>query len=200
MNQIRPRGFTLIELLVALMILTIISVAGYSGLNSVLQTRERVAEETRKWQHLAFFFSRFELDIAQTVHRPVRDTGGNQLSEWVGHSVVVGDNDAELTFTRAGMNDQGIEFLSPQRIAYRYERGSIVMLRWSALDQAPNTIPTRNALLEGVSEFKLRYLDRNNLWQESWPPAGAISGTPTAVEVKLKLKSGEQISRIFALQ
>jgi len=52
----RQRGFTLIELLVALVILSLIATAGYRGLNAVLQTRERVAEETRKWQHLAFFF------------------------------------------------------------------------------------------------------------------------------------------------
>jgi general secretion pathway protein J len=194
------KGFTLIELLVALVILTFISVAGYRGLNAVLQTRERVSEETRKWQHLAFFFSRLELDIAQTVHRPVRDSTGNISPEWVGHNIPVGDNDAELTFTRAGMSDQGSEMLPPQRIAYRLERGAIVMLHWPALDQAPNTNPTRNTLLEGVREFKLRYLDSNNNWQELWPPSTGIAGTPTAVEINITLARGEQISRIFALQ
>ena len=200
MNSTGNEGFTLIELLVALMILTLISVAGYSGLNAVLKTREHVAEETRKWQHLAFFFSRFELDVAQAVHRPVRDINGNTLPEWVGHNVLVGDNDAELTFSRAGMNDQSLDMMAPQRIAYRFERGTIVMLRWPALDQAPNSNPTRNTLLEGVSDFKLRYLDSNNNWQELWPPSTGIAGTPTAVEINITLASGEQISRIFALQ
>ncbi len=200
MTFIRQSGFTLIELLVALMILTFISVAGYRGLNVVLETREHIAAETRKWQHLAFFFSRLESDIAQTVHRPVRVSTGNISPEWVGHKVLVGENDAEMTFTRAGMNDQGIEMLPPQRIAYRFERGQILMLHWSALDQGPNAIPTRNILLEGVSEFKLRYLDTSNNWQDIWPPAGMNAGTPTGVEIKLKLDSGEQVSRIFALQ
>jgi general secretion pathway protein J len=200
MKQNINGGFTLIELLVALMILTFISVAGYSGLNAVLQTRERVAEETRKWQHLAFFFSRLDLDIAQAVHRPVRESTGRTSPEWVGHNVLAGENDAELTFTRAGMNDQGSEMLAPQRIAYRFERGAIVMLRWPALDQAPNTNPTRNTLFEGVREFKLRYLDNSNSWQEQWPPSSAIAGTPMAVELNLTLTSGEKISRIFAVQ
>lgn len=200
MNRIHTHGFTLIELLVALMILTFISVAGYSGLNAVLQTREHVADETRKWQHLAFFFSRLELDIAQAVHRPIRDPSGNISPEWIGHNVVVGDNDAELSFTRAGMNDQGIEMLPPQRIAYRFERGAIVMLRWPTLDQAPATNPTRNTLLEGVSLFKLRYLDSNNIWQEIWTPSTATLVTPSALELNITLNSGEQISRIFALQ
>ena len=200
MNGTVNKGFTLIELLVALMILTFISVAGYSGLNAVLQTRERVAEETRKWQHLAFFFSRFELDVAQAVHRPVRDINGNTLPEWVGHNVLVGDNDADLTFSRAGMNDQSLDMMAPQRIAYRFERGAIVMLRWPALDQAPNSNPTRNTLLEGISDFKLRYLDSNNIWQLVWPVSTSIAATPAAVEVSLTLNSGEQITRIFALQ
>ncbi len=196
----KHKGFTLVELLVALMILTFISVAGYRGLNAVLQTRERVAAETRKWQHLAFFFSRMELDIAQAVHCPVREATGDLAPEWVGHAVLVGENDAELTFTRAGISDQGAEMLSPQRIAYRFERGEIVMLRWPVLDQELHSKPVRYVLLEGVREFKLRYLDNNNNWQELWPPAGTTSGTPFAVEMNLTLASGEKISRIFALQ
>jgi general secretion pathway protein J len=200
MTRMNNKGFTLIELLVALVILTLISVAGYRGLNAVLQTRERVAAETRKWQHLAFFFSRVELDIAQTVHRHVRDPSSNNSPEWIGHNVLVGDNDAELTFTRAGLNDQGFEMLPPQRIAYHLEKNSIVMLLWPALDQAPNTSPSRNTLLEGVNEFKLRYLDKDNNWQEVWPPSAAVTLTPSAVEMSLTLNTGEKISRIFALQ
>ncbi len=193
-------GLTLIELLVALVILTFISVAGYRGLNAVLQTRERVAQETRKWQHLAFFFSRMELDIAQAVHRPVRESAVSLSPEWIGHNITVGENDAELTFTRAGISDQGFEMLPPQRIAYRLDHGMIVMLRWPALDQGPRTTPIRYPLLEGVREFKLRYLDGSNNWQGQWPLASTTSGMPSAVEMNLTLTSGEKITRIFALQ
>lgn len=200
MKHFNHQGFTLIELLVALVILTFISVAGYSGLNAVLQTRERVAEETRKWQHLAYFFSRLELDVSQAVHRPVRTSTGSTSPEWVGHNVVAGENDAELTFTRAGLSNQGNEMLPPQRIAFRLEGGAIVMLHWPALDQVPSINPARSTLLEGIREFKLRYLDISNNWQEIWPPPGAIAGTPSAVEINITLASGENVSRIFALQ
>lgn len=196
----RDSGFTLIELLVALVILSMISVAGYRGLNSVLLTRERIAEETRKWQHLAFFFSRMESDIAQVVHRSVRSVSGDLQPEWVGHNVLLGENDAELTFTRAGISDQGTEMLAPQRIAYRFERGAVVMLRWPSLDQAPNSQAIRYTVLEGVREFKLRYLDRNNIWQETWPAPGTDTATPYAVELNLTLGGGEKIIRDFALQ
>ncbi len=194
------RGFTLVELLVSLVILALLSIAGYRSLDAVLQSRERVAAETHKWQHLAFFFSRLDQDIAQAVHRSIRDSNGQFQPEWVGHSIVVGEDDAELTFTRAGMTDQGFTLRSPQRIAYRLEQDKIVLLRWQALDQAPSIRPLRYTLLEGVSDFKLRYLDINGNWQMQWPVAVGMPGLPEAVEVTLTLSNGDKFIRIFALQ
>lgn len=196
----KSRGFTLIELLIALVILALISLAAYRGLDAVLQTRTQLAAETRKWQHLALFFARLEQDIAQAVHRSVRDEGGVAQAEWLGHAVVVGDNDAALIFTRAGIADASSAQLAPQRIGYRLEHGAIVQLHWPALDQPQRANPTRNTVLEGVSEFKLRYLSRDGLWLAQWPPANTLGLLPNAAEVELTLNSGEKISRVFALQ
>jgi general secretion pathway protein J len=201
---INPRscqqGFTLIELLVSLVILALLSVAGYRSLDAVIQTRARVAAETHKWQHLSFFFSRLDQDIAQAVHRSIRDQGGVVRPEWAGHAVVVGDDDAELTFTRAGMTDQGLAMLSPQRIGYRLEQGNIVLLRWPSLDLAVLAKPVRYTLLEGVREFKWRYIDNTGNWQTQWPPTDTMTGLPQAAELTLTLISGEKFTRIFALQ
>jgi len=194
------RGFTLIELLVSLVILALLSVAAYRSLDAVLQSRERVAAETRKWQHLTFFFTRLDQDIAQAVHRRVRDAGGLSQAEWLGHAVVVGEDDAELTFSRAGIQDQGLAMQAPQRIAYRFEQGNIVLLRWQMPDQAERMRPVRYTLLQGVREFKLRYLDRLGNWQAQWPTSDSTAGLPQAAEVSLTLVGGEKLSRIFALQ
>ena len=197
----KPCGFTLIELLVALVILTLLSVAGYRGLDAVLQARERVSAETRKWQHLSFFFARMNQDIAQAVQRPVRDEDGTVVrAAWVGNAVTVGENDAELIFTRAGIPDQGAALQAPQRIAYRLEQGAIVMLRWPSLDQQPRVKPVRYPVLEGVREFKLRYLDRDGVWQLQWQYPTDLTRLPVATEVTLTLVSGEVITRVFALQ
>lgn len=197
----KQRGFTLIELLVALVILTLLSVAGYRGLDAVMQTRERVAVETRKWQHLAFFFSRLSQDISQAVQRPVRDEDGVIVrAAWVGNAVTVGENDAELIFTRAGIPDQGAALQAPQRIGYRLEQGAIVMLRWPALDQSPRVKPVRYPVLEGVREFSLRYLDRDGIWQQQWQYPTDLIKLPVAAEVTLTLVGGEIIVRLFALQ
>lgn len=195
----QQRGFTLIELLVSLVILALLSVAAYRSLDAVSKTRERVAAETRKWQHLELFFLRLDQDIAQAVHRSIRDSTGQIQAEWVGHTVVTGSNDAELTFTRAGMPDQGIAMQSPQRIAYRLEHGSIVLLHWQTLDQPAGANPVRYTLLEGVREIRWRYLDSNNNWQMQWPMPGN-NNLPQAAEVTLTLVSGDKLTRIFALQ
>lgn len=196
----RTRGFTLIELLVALVILTLLSVAGYRGLNAVLQTRERIAAETHKWQHLAFFFSRLEQDVAQVVHRPIRDQGGLTQPELIGRAVVVAEDEATVAFTRAGIPDQGAEMLPPQRIGYRLQQGSIMLLRWPFLDQAARAEPIRYPLLDGVREFHLRYLDGNGNWSELWPIAGQTGTLPMALEAEVTLSGGETVVRVFALQ
>lgn len=198
----KQRGFTLIELLVALVILTLLSVAGYRGLDAVLQARERVAAETRKWQHLSFFFARMNQDLAQVVQRPVRDEDGViYRAAFVGNAVTVGENDAELIFTRAGTySPQGLALQAPQRIGYRLEQGAIVMLRWPSLDQAPRVKPVRYTVLEGVREFKLRYLDVSRIWQLQWLFPYNPPQIPQAVEVTLTLVGGEVITRVFALK
>lgn len=196
----RSRGFTLIELLVALVIMVLLSVAGYRGLDAVLQTREHIAQETRKWQHLAFFFSRIEQDVAQAIHRPVRDQGGLAQPEWIGRAVVVADDEAELVFTRAGIPGESEKMLAPQRIGYRLQQGAIILLRWPFPDQAPRAEPIRYPLLEGVREFRLRHLDANGIWLDQWPSGGQAGSMPMALEVAVTLASGDKIVRVFALQ
>lgn len=193
-------GFTLVEMLVALIILSLLSIAGYRGLDAMIQTRGHIAAETRHWQHLSLFFARMEQDISQVVHRPIRDSEGNVKEAWIGHATTVGDEDAELTFTRSGTPGQGSSQLAPQRIAYRFEHNTIVLLHWKSLDRAPNSVAVRYPVLEGVRDFKLRYMDSVGAWYPQWPTSNNGLELPAATEVSVTLASGEVITRIFALQ
>lgn len=194
------RGFTLIEMLVALLILALLAIAGYRGLNAVLDARTAVSQETRKWQQLMFFFSRMDQDIAQALPRPVRNTGGVTEPEFIGHQTLIGANDAQLAFTRAGFADAGAAQLAPQRIGYRLDGNTILLLRWPALDQPVRPAPRRYPLLKGVRAFDLRYLTTAGVWLKQWPPPGQNSGMPSAVEVSLTLADGKTITRVFARQ
>lgn len=200
MRYSRSRGFTLIELLVALVVLAIMSVAGFRGLNAVLDARKTVAQETRKWQNLMFLFSRMEQDIALAVRRPVRDQNGVSQPEWIGHKVPVSADDAQLILTRAGSTDEQSLQVGPQRIGYRLDRGTIYLLRWMVLDQPMHAEPRRYPLLEGVNDLSFRYLATDGRWNEQWPRPPQKGGIPVAVEVKLTLVGGQIITRLFVSQ
>lgn len=187
------RGFTLIELLVALGIFAMMSVVAYQGLDSILATRERLAQENRKWQELAVFYVRFERDLASAVNRPIRIEGS------VAAPALEGNRGDEVTiaFTRAGYAGYQGSLADTQRLGYRLRNHAVEQVVWPVLDRALDSEPAYSRAVTRVSEFELRYLDENGGWQLSWPVAGQT--LPLAVELKIVLDSGEKVTRIFAL-
>lgn len=202
-NQRRRRkaicGFTLVELMVALIILSLLSIASYRSLDSVLSTQQHVARETRKWQRLSLFWGSFRQDVAQAVDRPVTNASGMPEPAWLGRTSVA-SVEPLLVFTRAGNSQPGAMLSEPVRIGFLLADEVVYLLRWSALEAAPQTAPVRYPLLDGVREFQLRYLARSGAWADQWPVPGQSSGLPSGIEVALTLVSGEKITRVFALQ
>lgn len=192
------RGFTLIEVLVAITIFAIMSVVGYRGLNGILQVRERVTLESRKWRELALFFARVEGDLTAVIDRPVRDNGDLLLPALIGKELTVGQEDALVEFTRTGLPGQSDRLADLQRFGYRLRDGAVEQVVWSVLDRAPRTHPDSFVVLQEVVELRLRYLNEQNVWQSAWPSPGQ-AGKPRAIEMTVALKSGEKVVRMFAL-
>ncbi|MDO4681429.1 MAG: prepilin-type N-terminal cleavage/methylation domain-containing protein [Lautropia sp.] len=69
----RPAGFTLIELLVAVGLLAILAVLSWRGLDSVLQSRDRLVHESNELRSLTLALAQLEEDLLQTW--PVRSMG-----------------------------------------------------------------------------------------------------------------------------
>ena len=195
----RLLGFTLVELLVALAIFSVMSVMAYRGLNSALDTRDHLMQDNRKWRELAVFFTQMKEGMSNVVNRPVRDNGDLLAPAFLGKSAWVGEDDAQLTFTRMGFSGQQSSLGDLQRFAYRLRENKIEQLVWPVLDQAPHTRPAVNQALSNVATFVVRYMDQKGLWQENWPVAGQNEALPRAIEVKIGLQSGEQVTRIFTL-
>ena len=194
----KARGFTLVELLVAIAIFAIMSVVAYRGLNGILQARERVTLESRKWRELALFFARVEGDLTAVIDRPIRDDGDLILPSFVGKEHTSSQDDAQVEFTRTGLPGQSDKLADLQRFGYRLRDGGIEQVVWPVLDRAPRSHPESFAILQEVAELRLRYLDGNNAWQNIWPTPEQ-AGLPRAVEMTVVLKSGEKVMRIFAL-
>jgi general secretion pathway protein J len=194
------RGFTLVELLVALFVFSLLAMAGYRGLNAILQTRAHLDQETRKYEALSRFFARLDGEVAQAILRPVRVAGGAEQAAFVGFPPEAALEEARLIFTRAGGVDADGLPIPPQRLGYRLRNNAIEVLRWGKLDQAPNTQPLVDVVLPGVREFNLRYLSAAFSWGTQWPATASDPSLPKAVEVEVVLLNGEKIVRLFSLQ
>ena len=194
----RQRGFTLVEMLVALTIFALMSVLAYRGLNAVLQTREHLTEDNRRWRDIALTLAHLEQDMSMVVNRPVRAGSGRSPPALVGDPQALGANDAQLSFSRMGMAWQTGVLADVQRHGYRLNNGTLEQLVWPVLDRAPLTEPVVHALRERVNRFELRYLDGRGNWQPRWPLPG-VAALPAALEVVLELDGGVAVTRVFAL-
>jgi general secretion pathway protein J len=193
----RSKAFTLVELLVALAIFALLAGFAYRGLNSMLASREALQKETRKWRDVALFVGRIERDLAAVlptqpqanaiVRRPAPITS-------VVETVTATDG---LALTRSGNLLQENALAAPQRIAYRLRDGAIERLMWTSVDPAPREDPAVVTVLGSVSSLGFRFLLDNGEWRTSWGVADQT--LPAAVEVTLKLASGETIVRLVDL-
>ena len=194
----RTRGFTLIEVMVALTIFALMSGVAYRGLGAVLDARERVDRETRKWRDVSLAFVNIQQALFAAVDRSIRERNGAPAPAFVGNAGVRAD-EAQLAFTRMGFPGHRGVLADLQRVGYRMKGDRIEQLIWPVLDQAPRTEPHASELLSGVASFTLRYLSRDGAWRASWPIAGDEAAMPAAVEMTLDLASGERVTRLFAL-
>lgn len=194
----RQRGLTLIEVMVALTIFALLSGVAYRGLGAVLDARERVDRETRKWREVTLAFVNIQQSLTSAVDRPVREGSGSVAAAFVAPASIRA-GEPQLAFTRMGFPGHRGVLADLQRVGYRLKGDAIEQLIWPVLDQAPGTEPLASKILGNVAGVKLRYLARNGTWRMSWPAIGDDAVMPAALELTLTLTSGEQITRLFAL-
>ncbi|MBI2319600.1 MAG: type II secretion system protein GspJ [Betaproteobacteria bacterium] len=190
----RPNGFTLIELLTTLLILSLLALMSYRGLNAVLDGRAQARQETEKWRRIESFFARFERDVLLASPRAVRSESGSAPS-WRAQSAA--PLEPRLEFSRFASAD-GVD--TARRIAYGLnEKREIELWVWPGLDTAPTAMPARYPVLAGVTALELHYLSPELIWVDVWPVGGANLALPRAVRLRVVLASGEEFERLFAL-
>lgn len=197
------KGFTLIEVIVALSIFAILSMIGYKGISSLIETKQRVEVEDNKWQQIILFFDRFELDVKQSVNRPIKTREDTIEPAWLGRPSFAGEDGAQLVFSRFGDPEQPGFLMDTRRVGYRLHDGAIELLIWPSLDVAPSAKPEVFKVLTHVAQLSFRYLSDDGRWLNIWPevavPTQQKSFAPLAVQLMIKLETGEMITRIFAL-
>lgn len=200
MSRRHARGFTLLELLVALAVFSLVSVMAYSGLRAVLDADQQTGQRAERLRHLQAAVGMLERDLLQATTRGIRDQYGEMQPPLSG--VEVGAHLLELT--RAGWtNPTGSTRSGLQRIAYGLRGEQLVRLAWLVLDRAQDSVPYEAALLDGVRDMRLRYLDAQREWQPNWPPrlddGTLVMELPLAVEVVLEVEGWGEIRRLLPL-
>jgi general secretion pathway protein J len=194
----RSRGFTLIELLVALAIFAIVSGFAYRSLTAMLESRDTLQKESRKWRDTALFVGRVERDLRSVLDRPATSPSGTALAP-VSSSVEVASAQSNgLALTRSGSALQESALAAPQRIAYRLREGRVERLSWTSVDAAPRDEPLAVPVLANVAALSFRFLGTTE-WRAGWGMPGSNDRIPAAVEMTLVLESGERIVRLVDL-
>ena len=154
----------MVELLVALAIFALIAGFAYRSLQSMLDSRDALQNETRKWRDIALFVGRMDRDLSAVLVTP-----------------------AAPGITRRMMPISQTVPRTPQTLG----EGLVLMRSGSALQE--NAI----AVLGSVTGLDFRFLDPNGEWRRNW--TGSPTPAPAAIEVTVKLSSGESITRLVDL-
>lgn len=194
----KQAAFTLVELLVALAIFAVITALSYRSLSVLLDSREALEKDARKWRDIALFVGRFERDVNAVLPRLATGPSGTALSPVSSLLDLGGATAKGLAITRSGALLNQNALAAPQRIAYRFLEGKVERLAWSAVDAAPRLEPTATPVLESVRALDFRFLVANE-WRADFGLPGSGAALPAAVEVAVTLESGERITRLVAL-
>ncbi|MEI2414707.1 prepilin-type N-terminal cleavage/methylation domain-containing protein [Orrella sp. JC864] len=193
MNAARraQQGFTLIEVLVAIVLMAVLSVVSWQGLDSVARLREHFDRDNARDQALLRVLGQIDLDVRRRAPDHVLDGGNLPLSGAAPRllpaaiELTGGQAAPQLRIVRTPASGAG----AWQQVGW-WRDGSVLR---RAAPPAGDTFPLPepqqgDVVLEGVSQFSVRAYVPGRGWQPL--PAGQAGGAQPATGLEFTLEQG----------
>ena len=192
----RQKGFTLLEMMLALVIFSLLSIAGWQLLNTVSRSRELVTEHERRISEIDMAFLLMKQDFRQIVDRGVRIDGQvSQQSIFTGDTMLDTDDQA-ISFVRAGWHNPSLRLPRSelQRVYYRLKDGQLQRMYDLVLDAPSGVEPISRTLLDDVNALQFSFF-----YNGSWNSRVNAEGYPEGIRVELELDDLGLVERDFEL-
>lgn len=183
----KGNGFTLIELLVAVLIFTMLAVAGVGLLRFSVDAQAATGERLKAMAAQRRVESLIMSDAAQAVPRITRNEAGDPVQAFEG--------DAQgFTLVRGGVDSlSDVARPALQKVRYRLENGTLTRSSYAMLDGARPNAAT--PLLPNVATVQMRYRAKDG-WREVWDPLRADL-MPRAIEMVVRPVQGPEMRYLF---
>lgn len=183
MKRRHMQGFTLIEVMVAILLMAIVSLLAWRGLDSVSRATTHVEASTEQTRTLMRLFGQLERDLALRATTELAEPLPAGLEPQREPLPALSVRDAErrgpqLEVIRTSADGNGL-----QRVRWWLDGHTLYRASGAASARFPLAAPKgRVAVLEGVSEFDLRYWDAAKGWRRV---DGQRQDNPLGLEVRL---------------
>ncbi|WP_100633783.1 PulJ/GspJ family protein [Pseudomonas qingdaonensis] len=183
-------GFTLIEVMVAILLMAIVSLVAWRGLDSVSRADRHVKDSTEQARALLRVFNQLERDLALRASSELAEpvlAGMDPPSEKPLPAVRVQASDgrpARLELIRSSAAADGL-----MRVRWWLQGGTLYRAAAPARDRFPLPAPAgRVAVLEDVAEFNLRVWEPGKGWRHL---TGEARDNPPGLEIELLRQSAQ---------
>lgn len=194
MKRSHGRGFTLVEMLVALVILAILGVLAWRGIDGLVHARARIDADTRDTERVIRTLAQMRVDLDRRVPDVLfggGETHGDRLP--IALELAIDDSGRSgLAVLRARADLPGAE-----RVTYLVDGDVLARV---ATPTAAGGEAKRVELVDGVRAFGLRVLLATG-WADlrAYLDAGLAGGRVAAIEMSIERSDGERYVQVVEL-
>ena len=175
----RQQGMTLLEVMVALSIFSVIGLASYQVLSSVMAANLAVQNSAGSLDRVQKSYAQIERDMEQLVVRSVRSS-----VESISEPLIISEQGQQIEFTRGGRANP-LQLSRSELLRVRYDIGLsthdsadkqtyLRRLSWPALDRSIDDKPLIQLLLP-IDSLTLSAMTNKGRY-EAWPPEELADG------------------------